>query len=190
MIADLDAELCRVVNAHVPVVSVLKMMGAEPWLDRECRTAHERKQLAYCQWARAGLVLIGWSSGWPNVVLMLVMVLQGFGFLRVVETSFNLFPLHMPGGSLERISLWRGFIHSPLQAVGDALVLDPALKAELLSEHFDGKQSRDSVALPLSCHPEPKFCSFAFKSREVERILLYLDVRDGVGPLFFSFVLC
>ena len=49
MIADLDAELCRVVNAHVPVVSVMKMMGAEPWLDRECRTAYERKQLAYCQ---------------------------------------------------------------------------------------------------------------------------------------------
>ena len=73
----------------------------------------------------------------------------------------------------------------PLRAVGDALVLDPALKAELLTEHFDGKQSRDSVALPLSCHPEPKFCSFVFKSREVERILLDLDVHDGVDPLFF-----
>ena len=42
------------------------------------------------------LVLIGWSSGWPNVMLMLVMVLLGFGFLSFVEISFNLHPLHMP----------------------------------------------------------------------------------------------
>ena len=45
----------------------------------------------------------------------------------------------------------------PLRGVGDALMTDPALKAELLSEHFDSKQSHDSVALPLSCHPESKF---------------------------------
>ena len=50
--------------------------------------------------------------------------------------------------------------------LGGALVSDPALKAESLSEHFDSKQSRDSVALPQSCHPEPKFCIFAFRSCE------------------------
>ena len=47
-----------------------------------------------------GLVLIGWTWGFPNVMLMLVRVLLGFGFLSIVETNFNLLPLHMPGGSL------------------------------------------------------------------------------------------
>ena len=29
-------------------------------------------------------------------------------------------------------------------------------KAELLSDHFDSKQSRESVDLPLTCHPSPR----------------------------------
>ena len=73
----------------------------------------------------------------------------------------------------------------PLRGVVGALVSDPALKAELLSEQFDSKQSPDSVALPLSCNPEPKFCTFAFSSREVERILLYLHVHGEVDPQRF-----
>ena len=46
--ADLDAKLCREVNIHVPVVSVSKRMGDEQWVDRECSTAYERKQLVTC----------------------------------------------------------------------------------------------------------------------------------------------
>ena len=42
----------------------------------------------------------------------------------------------------------------PLRAFKGAMVSDPTLKTELLSEYFDSKQSHDSVALPLSCHPE------------------------------------
>ena len=28
-------------------------------------------------------------------------------------------------------------------------------KADLMSDHFDSKQSREAVDLPLSCHPSP-----------------------------------
>ena len=75
----------------------------------------------------------------------------------------------------------------PLRGVGGALVPDPALKAELLSEHYDSKHSFDSAALPLSCHPEPIFCMFALRCRKVERILLDLDVHGGVDPFFYLF---
>ena len=52
-------------------------------------------------------------------------------------------------------------------------------KADLLSDHFDGKQSRESVDLPITCHPSPSLTSFAFRSSEVRRLLLDLDAYGG-----------
>ena len=61
---------------------------------------------------------------------------------------------------------------------------------DLLSDHFDGKQSRDSVDLPLTCHPSPSLNSFAFRSSEVRRLLLDLDPYGGSDPLgMFPFFL-
>ena len=60
-------------------------------------------------------------------------------------------------------------------------------KADLLSDHFDSKQFRDAVDLPLTCHPSPSLTSFAFRSREVRRLLLdldpCLDPYGGTDPL-------
>ena len=41
----------------------------------------------------------------------------------------------------------------PLVGGGGGLVRESVGKANLLSKHFDGKQSRKSVDLPLTCHP-------------------------------------
>ena len=38
---------------------------------------------------------------------------------------------------------------------GGALVFESVGKTDLLSDHFDGKQSRESVDLALTCHPSP-----------------------------------
>ena len=56
-------------------------------------------------------------------------------------------------------------------------------KAELLSDHFDSKQSREAVDQPLTCHPSPSLITFAFRSREVWRLLLDLDTYGGTDPL-------
>ena len=56
-------------------------------------------------------------------------------------------------------------------------------KAELLSDHFDCNQSRESVDLPLTCHPSPCLTSFAFRSREVRNLLLDFDPYGGFDPL-------
>ena len=53
----------------------------------------------------------------------------------------------------------------------------------MLSAHFDGKQSRDPVDLPSTCHPSPSLTTFAFRSREVKRLLLDLDSCGGTDPL-------
>ena len=61
-------------------------------------------------------------------------------------------------------------------------------KADLLSDHFDSKQSRESVDLLVTCHPSPSLITFAFRSSEVKHLLLDLDPYSGTGmfPLFLK----
>ena len=60
----------------------------------------------------------------------------------------------------------------PLSGVGGGLVCESIGKADILPAHFDGKQSRDPVDLPSTCHPSPSLTTFAYGSREVKRLLL------------------
>ena len=48
----------------------------------------------------------------------------------------------------------------PLVSEGGGLVCKSVRKADLLSDHFDSKQSREAVDLPLICHPSPSFITF------------------------------
>ena len=68
----------------------------------------------------------------------------------------------------------------PLIGVGGSLVCESVGKAEMLWAHFDGKQSRDLVDLPSTCHPSPSLTTFTFRSREVKRLLLDLDSYGGL----------
>ena len=56
-------------------------------------------------------------------------------------------------------------------------------KADLLSDHCDGEQSRESIDLPLTCHPTPRLTTFAFRSSEVRHLLLDLDPYGGPDTL-------
>ena len=73
----------------------------------------------------------------------------------------------------------------PLHQQGGGLASHPRDKAELLSQYFDGKQSRDIVVLPDTCHTSPKFSSFAARAAEVRRLLDGLEGNGGVDPLGF-----
>ena len=70
----------------------------------------------------------------------------------------------------------------PSIVAGGGLVSESVGKAEMLSANFDGKQSRDPVDLPSSCHPSPSLTNFTFRSREVKRLLLDLDSCSGTDP--------
>ena len=72
---------------------------------------------------------------------------------------------------------------SPLIGAGGGLVCESVGKADMLSAHCDGKQSRDPVDLPSTCHQSPSLTTFAFRSREVKRLLLDLDSNGGTDPL-------
>ena len=71
----------------------------------------------------------------------------------------------------------------PLVGLGGGLVCESVGKAELLSDHFDSKQSRESVDLLVNCNPSPSLITFAFRSREVKHLLLDLDIFGGTYPL-------
>ena len=74
----------------------------------------------------------------------------------------------------------------PVVNEGGGLVCESVGKTDLLSNHFDSKQSREAVDLPLSCHPSPSLTTFAFRSRDGRRLLLDLDPYSGTGTLMFS----
>ena len=79
----------------------------------------------------------------------------------------------------------------PLVGRGGGLVCELVGKADLHSDHFDGKQSRESVDLQLICHPSTSLTSFAFRCSEVWRLLLDLNPYGcsdplGMCPLFLK----
>ena len=71
----------------------------------------------------------------------------------------------------------------PLVSEGRGLVFESVGKADLLSDHFDSKQSREAVDLPLTCHPFSSLTTFAFRSSEVRRLLLDLHPYGGTDTL-------
>ena len=54
----------------------------------------------------------------------------------------------------------------PLVNEGGGLVCESVGKADLLSDHFDSKQSMEAVDLPLTCNSCPSLTTFAYRSRE------------------------
>ena len=71
----------------------------------------------------------------------------------------------------------------PLVGGAGRLVCKSVGKADLLSYHFDGQQSRESVDLPLTCHPSLRFTSFTFRLSEVKCLLLDLGPYGGSDQL-------
>lgn len=183
MIDVLDDQLNRIIEQFVPFVTIRKRMGDSPWFDAECRLSFELKQSAYYRWCgdRNG-------GNWD-------LYLQARG---AAEACYAAAKFRYSERCKEQLlssstpQAWWSTLREhvfgvssaipPLQAPGGALVSDPAGKGELLSSYFDSKQSRDDLQLPSTCHPEPLFCSFAFRSKEVAGLLMNLDKHGGMDP--------
>ena len=74
----------------------------------------------------------------------------------------------------------------PLVNEGGGLVCESVGKADLLADHFDSKQSWEAVDLRFTCHPSPCLTTFAFRSREVRRLLLNFGPYGGTNQLGMS----
>ena len=60
------------------------------------------------------------------------------------------------------------------------LVVAPAKRASLLGSQFDSKQCREQFVTPLSCFPQSRCNSLAFRTSFVLRLLLDLDTCGGI----------
>ena len=68
-----------------------------------------------------------------------------------------------------------------------------AEKASLLGSQFDSKQCREQLVTPLSCFPQSRCNSLAFRTLVSLRLLLDLDTfsgvdHSGVFPLYLKMV--
>ena len=106
------------------------------------------------------------------------------------DVLVNVQSAHQWGSTLKFAVFGSSLSLPPLVSEGGGLVCESFDKADLLSDHFDRKQFREAVDLPLTRHKSPSLTTFVFWSREIRRLLLDLDSYGGIYqfgmfPLFF-----
>ena len=152
-----------------------------PWFDDQCRHAFSLDQEAHLR-DRSRV-------NWDEIVHCQVRANETYSETkrqfraRNRDVLMKALSSHKCWSTLKSVVF--GFSSSlpPLVGGGGGLVCKSVGKAYMLSDHFDGKQSRESVNLPLTCHPSPNLTSFAFWSNEVMHLLLDLDPYGGSDPL-------
>ena len=182
----LNHHLNGLLDFYVPKVTIRKRHGDRPWFDETCRAAFKRKQTAYNRWRHArsdvNYELFRASQRDANSV---------YDEARRVYKSRCRDKLAQAANSRTWWCTLKESVFGTESSIphlmkqGGALVTDPASKADLLNSFFDSKQSRVSIDLPHTCHPETKLSSFAFRARSVHELLMDLDAYGGVDPLGF-----
>ena len=183
-VEQLNDGLASIVDRFVPSTVIRLRTRDDPWFDDECRAAYELKQSAYFRWSR-GRCEENWRA-FRDAQAHASLV------YRQAERNYNNHARDILRNADNPHKWWSTLKSSvfgadsslpPLIGTGGGLVSDSEAKANLLIDHFDGKQLRDPISLPLGCHQSPKLTSFAFRSSEVLRILKDLDSYGGVDPL-------
>ena len=154
------------------------------WFDDQCRHAFSLKQEAHLRSARDIF-----RVNWEEFVRCQVRANETYSEAKRQFSARNRdvlmnaqFP-HKWWSTLKSAVFGLSSSLPPLVGASGGLVCESVGKADLLSDHFEGMQSRESVDLPLTCHPSPSLTSFAFRSSQVMRLLLDLDPYGGSDPL-------
>ena len=155
----------------------------KPWFDDQYRHAFGLKQEAHLRWTRYRA-----QVNWEEFVRCQV---RANGTYSEAKRQFsdkngdvlmNVQSPHKWWSTLKSAVFGSSSSLPPLISEGGGLVCDWVGKADLLSDHFDSKQSRETVDLPLTCHPSPSLTTFTFRSSEVRRLLLDLDPYGSTDP--------
>ena len=140
----------------------------KPWYDDDCRLAFDIKQGAHLRWTR-DRSRVNWDEfvryqRRANAVYAEAM--RQFS-VRRQDVLMNAQCPHKWWSTLKSAVFGSSSDSSlpPLIGAGGGLVCESVRKADILSAHFDGKQTRDPVDLPSTCHPSPSLTTFAFRSR-------------------------
>ena len=154
------------------------------WFDNQCRHAFGLKQKAHRRWTRDYS-----RDKWEEFVRCQVWVNETYLEAKrqfIVRNRDALMSVHCPHkwwSILKSAAFALSSSLPPIVGGGGKLVCESVGQADLLSDNFDGKQSRESVDLPLTWYPSPRLTTFAFRSSEVRHLLLDLDPYGGTDPL-------
>ena len=179
----LNKHLSLLVGHYVPTKVICVCNKDKPWFDDQCRHAFGLKQEAHLWWTRDRS-----QVNWVEFVCYQERANETYSeakrrFMdRNRDVLMNVQSPHNWWSTLKSVLFGSSSSLPPLVSEGGGLVCKSVGKADLLSEHFDSKQSREAVDLPLTCHPSPSLTTFTFRSREVGHLLLDLDPYGGTDP--------
>ena len=179
----LNEHLLLLVGSFIPTKIIRVRNKDKPWFDDQCRHAFGLQQETRLRWTRDRS-----RVNWEKFVHFQVRANETYSeakrqfSARNRDVLMNAQSPHKWWSTLKSAVFGLSSSLPPLVGVGDGLVCELVSKADLLSDHFYGKQSRESIDLPLTCHPSPSLTSFAFRSSELRRLLLDLDPYRGSDP--------
>ena len=156
----------------------------KPWFDDLCRRAFDLKQEAHLRWTRDRS-----RVNWEECVRCQVRANEIYSdakhqfSVRNIDVLMNVQSPHKWWFTLKPDVFGSSSLLPPLVGPGAGLVCESVGKADMLSDHFDSNQSRESVDLLVTCHPSPSLITFAFMSSEVKRLLLDLNPYGGTDHL-------
>ena len=180
----LNEHLSLLVRRYLPTKVIRVLNKDKPWFDDQFRHAFGLKQEAHLRWTRDRS-----RVNWEEFVHYQVRANETYSEAKRQFSDINRDVLmnvqspHMWWSTLNSAVFGSNSSLPPLAREGGGLVCETVGMADLLSVHFDSKQSREAVDLPLTCHPSPSLTTFAFRSSEVRRLLLDLDPYGGTDPL-------
>ena len=189
----LNRMLMPILERHVPRKTIKIRTNDKPWFDDTCRRAYHEKQTRFNAWRR--------NKTRDNYESFVESRRLAKGIFNAAEKRYKE-SLKRKLDEITQPHLWWTKLKSsifgssnasipPLLTPDGKLTTIPREKAELLHRAFDAKQSDEDIPLPDTCHPQPALSKFAFRSKDVKKILDNLDNwggedPDGFFPLFFK----
>ena len=181
-----------IIDRLIPFRIILFRNKDKAWFNDTCRQAHQEKQEAYHLWQRNPSHLT-----WSNYTRLRAAASAAYA---AAEREYNEGIKNDLMGIIQSNKWWSTFKSAlfgidatvpPLVKPDGSITHDPKEKASLFADVFEGKQCNAVLEMPQSCFPDLKLGKLAFRSKEIESILLDLDAYggagpDGVFPLFFK----
>ena len=182
-IAALNLRLLDMKSRFVPLKKLKARTHDKAWFNDLCHQAYRDKHTAYNLWANNRSRLC-----WQNYIEMRNIANNVY---KEAEAQYNAHLKEILAGAVQPHTWWSALSSAlfgvkpsipPLLKSDGSVTYQPLEKACIFAESFASKQSREEIQLPFSCHPQPSFNSFAFRSSELKYLLSNLDEYGGTDP--------
>ena len=150
----LNEHLSPLVGRYVPTKVIRVRNKDKPWFDDKCRHAFGLKQEAHLRWTRDRS-----RVNWEEFIGCQVRANDTYSEAKHQFSDRNRNVLINVQSSHKWWSTLKSAVSGscsslpPLVTEGGVLVCESVDKDDLLSDHFDSKQSKEAVDLSPTCHP-------------------------------------